>query len=319
MTRVSDIRLVLTNGESGVRAVRSVLPGIEIVAWNDVLHDGPVLSSDQLDEVSAARAAFLQSCLDGASAHRNVIAEFRARDQEFRNALHESDTGGGVFLWFESDLYDQLQMAQIISAAASKADRLVLVPWHGPLLEGDSRLRDALRAARSLTLSEVSFAKRFWTAFTAQTPLALGELCSGKSGPLAPMHRAGCRLLEEYPGANDGLSASQRRVIGTLREGRLAAGYLFRRCLDLEDDPYMGDWSFFRMVDELVDTQTPAVARIGQAMGASYELTEFGRVVASGSTDFLSRNPIDRWIGGVHLSRPPLWRWNSNDQRISLE
>ena len=83
-----------------------------MLAWNDALHEGPVpdLPRRQLLE---ARAAFLASC--GWGEADAILAELEARDERLRPAL---SGGEEVLLWFEHDLYDELQLLDVLALAA---------------------------------------------------------------------------------------------------------------------------------------------------------------------------------------------------------
>src|SRR4051794_5004028 len=100
--------LHVTNGQSVVTTMsEAALPG-EYLAWNDVLHDGQVPGGLSLTALSDVRARTLASF--GWGDYELIHGEFERRDQtlaEFRQ--HEE-----VVLWFEHDLYDQLQLIQLL-------------------------------------------------------------------------------------------------------------------------------------------------------------------------------------------------------------
>src|SRR4051812_31268852 len=81
----------------------------DIVPWRDVLHEGPVppLSPAELRPV---RAEYLSRL--GPPTAADIEADLRARDERLGAAL---ESGEPVVLWFEHDLYDQLQLIQILA------------------------------------------------------------------------------------------------------------------------------------------------------------------------------------------------------------
>ena len=96
--------LHITNGES-VSLPQTGLPG-QVIYWNDILHDGPVPRGLPLEELSRIRARFIAEFFGMPLSE----VSFAQRDQaiaRFRD--HEE-----VVLWFEHDLYDQLQLIQIL-------------------------------------------------------------------------------------------------------------------------------------------------------------------------------------------------------------
>jgi len=98
--------LHLTNGNCTVAGLRGTGLAQTILAWRDVLHEGPVPELPD-DELRHVRAEFLAG--EHAS-DMGTAAEFAERDQTL--AAHRQ---GEYILWFEADLYDQLQLTQILA------------------------------------------------------------------------------------------------------------------------------------------------------------------------------------------------------------
>ena len=47
------------------------------------------------------------------------------------------------------------------------------------------------------------------------------------------------------------------------------------------------------------------------------DITQLGRDVVAGDTDWLSVRPIDTWLGGIRLlAGRPLWRWDAARGRL---
>jgi hypothetical protein len=92
--------LHVTNGDAtdlaGTWLARRVL------YWRDALHEGPVPAVGP-EELRRIRAEFLGDDTDG----------FAERDR-----ILEAARGGEYLLWFEADLYDQLQIIQILARLA---------------------------------------------------------------------------------------------------------------------------------------------------------------------------------------------------------
>src|SRR5262245_26711672 len=102
--------LHITNGDSVIMSFKDgQIPGT-YMAWKDVLHDGPVPRRDSLEALSDVRAAFLADAFGGGEGYEAARAEFAQRD----GALASFADHDEVVLWFEHDLYDQLQLLQIL-------------------------------------------------------------------------------------------------------------------------------------------------------------------------------------------------------------
>src|SRR5689334_9869418 len=96
--------LHITNGDATVAVMKRAGIAGEILPWRDVLHEGPVPAELTLTELSEVRARFIADC--GWRTFAEAQAEFRTRDA----ALAQYRAHEEVVLWFEHDLYDQLQL-----------------------------------------------------------------------------------------------------------------------------------------------------------------------------------------------------------------
>src|SRR3712207_1932478 len=93
----TGVRLHVTNGDAAVPGLRGTGLVEPIMPWRDALHEGPVPDVPD-EELRRIRAEFL-------GGGPELFAE---RDR----ALEEHSE---FVLWFESDLYDQLQLIQILA------------------------------------------------------------------------------------------------------------------------------------------------------------------------------------------------------------
>jgi len=101
-------RLNITNGDSAAGTMSEAGVEGKIIAWRDVLHEGPVDSSLSLEELSKQRAHFIAGHNWDDFAH--VSGNFQERDR----VIQHLDYFDEVVLWFEDDLYDQLQLIQLL-------------------------------------------------------------------------------------------------------------------------------------------------------------------------------------------------------------
>jgi hypothetical protein len=185
--------LNVTNGDSAVAKLRSA--GIEgdLLAWQDALHEGPPGGA-------AERARYVAD--RGWAPFEDALAELTRRDERLQRAI---DAREDIVLWFETDLYDVLQLAQI----ADRIDdaRIVLV--------GQDEFRavaelspDEIRAARPEPFDPEPY-RALWRAVNAPDPRALNDLRD-----LPPVVRdAVARLKQEFAWTTDGLSRSQRALL----------------------------------------------------------------------------------------------------------
>jgi hypothetical protein len=282
----------VTNGDSTVAELARTGLAQRILPWRDALHEGPVLPGPD-DVRRRARAGFL-----GVD-----VAELEARDR----TLDEHD--GTFVLWFEADLYDQLQIAEIL-ARLRDADpaRITLicvgevpgVARFGGLGElAAKQLRMvAAHAAASMSADGLALAVRAWDALRSPDPAALAALVDVRSAELRFLGEALGRLAREYPWARDGLSLTERRLLAALPGSDVEA---FLRAAAKETRPFLGDTFAFAALARL---------RAG-GLVEGRERTALGDAVLAGEASHVT----DRWIGGVR-ARETAWRWDDAAERL---
>jgi hypothetical protein len=308
--------LHITNGESVSGSLRAAgISGVTL-AWNDVLHDGPVPGGLALEVLSRVRAQFLAS--QGWLSLEEVLADFRSRDA----ALARYSDHDEVVLWFEHDLYDQLQLIQILDWFAARylgGARLTAIHSAVHLGEQQPATLSALFPTRTaVTGEQLSTARRAWNAFTNPDPRPLE---AGDWTALPHLVAAFHRWLEEFPSTHNGLGRSRNQILQLLAGRPLTPVDLFVWNGDLEHGAhYVGDWSFFSYLRELSSAPSPALLHEdGQtfiprrSLRTPLVLTPFGRDLLAGQADWIRTHGIDRWLGGVRLSgADAAWRWSGS-------
>ncbi len=309
-----------TNGDHAADALRALgLPG-EVVPWRDVLHEGPVPAALALAELSATRARFIAA--RGWGGEEDVLRGFRERDAALAASAGEDET----VLWFEHDLYDQLQLLQLLDWFAvhgSERQRLSLVLADDYLTSLDADgLRQEFTERRPASTAQLALGYAAWAAFRADDPRAIERLLAGDTSPLPHLAAALRRHLEQFPGARDGLSRSERQALVVLAEGPLPVRDAFRRSHH-ESEPaiFLGDTVFLSHLDDLAASPHPLVVfEDGDGVpppDRRVVLTDAGRDVLAGRADRVRLRGIDRWLGGVHLAAGrPDWRWDANAGRV---
>ena len=197
--------LHITNGDCAVAVLSRVVSGT-FVPWDDVLHEGPVRAGLSLEELSAQRARFI------AEAFNVPLAEaerrFRERDAVFRKAGQHDE----IVLWFEHDLYDQLQLIQVLAALGDRPGPPVSLvceaEYLGRMEPGRAAELFALR--NPVTRRHVAEATHAWAAFRSPDPRELQKV---KASALPFLAAALRRQLQELPWTTDGLSLLQRNIV----------------------------------------------------------------------------------------------------------
>lgn len=316
--------LNITNGDAAAAVMRAA--GIEgdILPWRDVLHEGPVSAVLTLSELSPIRARFLSD--KGWADLESTKAQFAARD----HMLESAKDFERIVLWFEHDLYDQLQLLQLLSWFATHergAARLELLsigsyPGHTEfkgLGELDPEGVAALRGQeRPVGDAQLELGRLGFEAFGADAPGRLAAFLRRDLTALPYLRGALFRLLEEYPWQSDGLSRSHRQLLRAAPQCDGDLRRMFRACADMEEARYLGDRIFLDYAVELATVRQPLLQFVDggppevdspAAWNRRVMLTAFGARVLAGAADFVAANGINRWLGGVHLIRDN-WRYS---------
>jgi hypothetical protein len=239
-----------------------------------------------------------------------VRAVFAERDKALMGAVAAHQE---IVLWFEHDLYDQLQLLQVLAWLHTHPplpERLSLLHPEGYLGAMPAEiLLQVFPMRQTVHSSQLELAQRGWEAFTSDDPgevLAIARLDEKQALPYLPGNFR--RLLEEYPSTRNGLTRAQQEVLEAVARGARTREAVFAAVSEMEDPIFMGDWSVYRRLDEL----TPL------AVNESCELTDLGRQLMAGEADWVEAcGGIDVWLGGVHLTGTrPAWRWDAEGRTL---
>lgn len=301
--------LHITNGDSVAVPLQQTALGGDAFAWRDAYHEGPVRSGER-SRLIDARAAFLSSC--GWGEEDAIRDELLARDARFVAALRD---GQEIVLWFEHDLYDQLQLVDVLALAGETGfdpEQLELIEvgafpdrvgFRGLGELNAAELESLWPQRRAVTDEDTAGAQRAWEAVRRADPRGLAGVQLNPPASRPFLGAAFGRLLEELPAVRDGLSRTERQLLELLADGPLLTGALFVASQDREEAPFHGDTWILRTLAEL----TPLVS----LTEGSAEITELGRRVLAGGDDRVELLGIDRWVGGTHLVPGAVWRWDA--------
>jgi hypothetical protein len=312
--------LHVTNGDSAAGGIRAAGIGGEVLPWRDVLHEGPVPATASLEELSEVRARFIAG--GGWGTEDEVLRGFRERDAALADfAAHDE-----VVLWFEHDLYDQLQLAQVLDFFAGRdLGRTKLSLVCGPEYLGASkpeRLAERFAARQAVTAAELALAADAWEAFRSTDPTSLVDFVARDTAALPFLAPALVRHLEQFPSTRDGLSRSERQALQAVAGGASTALDAFLAHNAREDPVWLGDSTFLSYLHDLAAGPTPLLSSsdgdADEPMRRRVALTDAGRAVLEGREERVLLNGIDRWLGGVHLVGHQIpWRWDPASRTLT--
>lgn len=293
----------------------------EYLPWRDVLHEGPVPSDLNLQQLSDVRAQYIADV--GWADIAQLRVSFSERDQtlmSYRDYDH-------IILWFEHDLYDQLHILQLLDWFSDKElgnTRLSLICTENYLGMVTPKQLMGLKTHQQLVSDQqLQLAKLAWSAFRSSSPVKWYGLLAVDTSVLPFLRGAILRLLEEYPDSNTGLSRTARSALEIIAGGEHRPERVFGLYQATEDRRFMGDSSFWQVLTSLLQSEPPLLTlpqgktlALPVSREQTLTVTQHAQQVLAGELSFTDTHTQCRWLGGVELSSDNNWRWNSLSQAL---
>jgi hypothetical protein len=318
--------LHITNGDLAAAVFKkAALPG-QFLPWRDVLHEGPVPAGLSLEELSQVRARFIAG--QGWGDAQEVEAEFSARDRALLGHADHDE----VVLWFEHDLFDQLQLLQLLDWFSSRdlqKTQLSLVcgrEYLGTI--SPERATELFCLRKAVSPAQLDLGRDSWEAFTGPDPRRLMGVIQGDTSPLPFLKSALQRHLQEFPSVRNGLSRSEAQALQAFSAGAEKPRQAFLEVSEKEAARFLGDIVFASYLERLSQGPHPLLvfedgSPISTPRGSpgfwsrSMRLTGDGHAVLEGKADLVRINGIRRWLGGAHLfGKVAAWRWNERTMEL---
>ena len=315
--------LHVANGTSTTMTIEAArIPGA-VSIWADPLHDGPVPGALSDAELLDVRARHL------GGADEPSFSETVEGLKEWRRIIAAHEAYRELVLWYEHDVFDQLNLIQLLPwirdhlPPSTPVSLICIDSYPGrPSFKGlgeltASELAPLLDARQLVSDEQYAVADRAWRAFREPTPEPLDRLRESDTSALPYLSSALTGFLREFPWTIDGLSRSERRLLQLTAAGSLTLASAFPRMDDAQRAYYVSDESLNDIADDLSGA-TPALltASDGEGLRRTVAITDTGREVLAGRLDRVAVCGLDRWFGGTHLQAGSIWRWDEERQRI---
>ena len=280
-------------------ARRAEMPGGHIV-FRESLVMGPVVPGDSWVEQRAHALA---------DRYQDDLLRVRTSLLEQDQQLDAAPEQGEIVLWFEHDLYCLTHLLYLLHRFAEARVSVVWCPE--PLAESDDRGLHLLFESRAAaTPSMLATAREAWQAYTAPEAGALNRFLE-RDAPELPFLREGLTLhASRFPSTRNGLGAIEQQVLEVVSGGAVDWVSLFDQLNARKPRFGFGDSEIFAIVRGMASGAVPLVTVNGELPKAIVMITPAGENVLSGEVDNLRVNDPDRWLGGVHLTKENVWRWD---------
>lgn len=278
---------------------QSGVPG-EVVVCREMMCEGKVKYTKDLPEFFESRAKHLEFHygIDKQTYYTNVVQELEKLDVS-GSATDE------IVLWFEYDLFCQINMLFILHYLSSRLATLPpisLVDLHHHPDAAD--LPGIFEQRVRLQPDDLLWAADVWDAWCLSTPQVLETISKLSAGNLKHLPAAINAHLKRFPDVNTGLSTIEnyfllRLVLGSYRWYDLYM--LFWDELEIYGfTNFQLDILIHRMVN----------AGVLEEQDQMLKITSLGREILEEEENYLDYVSLEhRWLGGVRLADTP-WRWD---------
>jgi Domain of unknown function (DUF1835) len=326
--------LHILNGESTANTLRQSTFAGEKIAFRDALIAGPAPRGLSNVEWRTVRAQHLSD------AYGVNLAECELGLLQQEQTLSGFSNHEEIVLWFEDDLFCYVNLLYLLDWFSQRdlgMTKLSLISigafpdiekFRGLGQLNIDQLSSLFESRHEVTGSELKLAAAAWEAYCSPEPLSIEALLRNDTSALPFLDQALRAHLARFPSTRNGLGRIEDRGLELIRDGSKEFVQLFPRFADAEPVYGLGDFQFYLALKRLCDAQAPllmAKSGIGssaldsdQILKTSFQLTDYGKAVLEGTTDFVELNGIDLWLGGVHLSeKNKVWRWDESRQQIA--
>lgn len=304
--------LNITNGDAVIEIMEKANIIGDFLPWRDFLHEGPVPQNFTLSQLSKIRAHFIHE--QGFGELSDIYLNFQRRDA----TLADYRSYDKIILWFEHDLYDQLQLIQILAWFAEQTlletPLLSMICTNNYLGEcSEQQILTLSLYEEAITPKHLTLAQKAWSAFCEPTPVSWFNLLQEETKLLPFLNAAIKRMLEEYPNKNNGLSRSAHEALLVISKGKEKPYEIFTAYQEQEERKFMGDVIFWKILDDFKEHKLI----LSKENGKKLTITPLGQKILRGEKNRLSIKPLNRWIGGVNLNSDNLWCWDLKKKTIS--
>ena len=291
---MADKFIHITNGDALTSRLNQLFPGESFITWNEILCEGPATTDVLSEEFIALRTNFLIENFEGST------DRYREFTKQFENIDWPSYEG--IVLWFEFDLFCQVNLAAVVhlykylvlvldlhlflvcSGKIDGTDRLF-----GLNELNDDQIHNHYKNKVKLTTNEVDLLVDFWNLYTSEDPSKLAAV-SFENETLQYLEAAKLAHVTRFPDALSGINYPERMVLEAISENAISnerklIGHLLRN---------QGYYGFGDLQwEKVVDKMSPFFTTNGTLC-----LTSEGEKVLISELNIIDRMKDDTQFGG---------------------
>ncbi len=289
--------MYVLNGDATLSLLRqSKLKG-GVVVCREMMSEGKVKITKDAHAFFESRAKHLEFHygIDKQTYFTNVVHELEK--------LKNSGSFDEVVLWFEADLFCQINLLFIIhylkiNLSTLPPISLVDLPHHREAADFPGLLEERVL----LQPADIQHALDAWDAYCADTPQALETIGRMPAGNLKHLPAAIHAHLQRFPEVSSGMNALEKFFLQKLSLGRYRKYDLY---IAFWDELWIYGFGDFQLDLLLLRMQRAGVIEEDAQMVG---ITSLGREVLANEQNYLDYVPLEhRWLGGVRMAKSSWW------------
>ncbi len=250
-------QLHITNGDAFTQRLQQLKYKGDIITWREMLCEGKT-------ETNVGSESFWKTRFDFLHKNYNVSKSWFIEKtlKEYRSLCNHKQQDE-IVLWFEYDLFCQINMLAVISwlkthrrhaqiTLACSGDQSGDGNFHSLGDLGEQQINDLYRNRVQLSQDDIEFADYVWQLYCSDNPIRLENLTDYKNyqfrylGPSIQAH------LKRFPTIKNGLNAVENRVLQIAAEEKPASKKVLMQTLLSNQGWYgFGDSQYQRILTSL--------------------------------------------------------------------
>jgi hypothetical protein len=301
-----------------------------LLVQRDPLSCGPIINCANVQEWQQTRMCYLEKLFDYPGINFNNL-----KTDPLNNVNWVNDFDS-IYVWAGTGLEDQLLILFVVNLVewlGGNPEKINIVQYETFTFNGKLLPMYALGYLNPeqilahpepmpLTQSHIAYYRSGWAALTADTPLPLMQFIASAQ-PLNKYTAAALYyFFRRYPRSESGLDYwDTQLLIHADKLSRLAGKIMADTWQGDHGGDIVGDFYLLNKMRHLSSSElTEPLLKLSGAQTWTHDtyvaITEFGAAVLNGEISSYPTNPIDKWVGGVHLSSSTDNLWFYKDGQV---
>jgi hypothetical protein len=322
---MSNSLLHIFNGDALVDIFKQTTIAGDYLVWREALVAGPTPNVTEETEWLKIRLKHLVSAynVNEVSCKHDLLEQF--------DKLKEVNNYQEVILWFEADLFCQINLLYLMSDFALRrvncnilrliyldnfADGSEVVAKNFSLSQLNSKELSDLFAKRSnISSSMLSLAAIVWDAYSSYNPKNIEKLLFQNELPISFVKNAMLNHLARFPSVKNGLGYIENKILELVYERGKSFSLLFKEFSNSNPFYGLGDSQLWLSIKILAEAENPLILLTPSknnefSLDTNIEITSLGKDILLGKENFIKQNNLNIWLGGVHLTNESFWCWD---------